>query len=50
MVQGAVCVEFTNGDQPGVRLSQAAAAHAATPLKSTAASTVAKSGKTTKPK
>jgi hypothetical protein len=45
-------VEFTNGDQPGVRLTKAAAARAAKSPTSTAASKAArsKSGKATKPK
>jgi len=44
-------VEFTNGDQPGVRLTKAAAARATPPL-TTAASWVvrSKSGKAIKPK
>ena len=48
----AAGVEFTNGDQPGVRLTKAAAARAADPPKSTATSKVARSktGKAIKPK
>jgi hypothetical protein len=48
----AAGVEFTNGDQPGVRLTKAAAGRASAALKSTAASKVerSKTGKATKPK
>jgi hypothetical protein len=48
----AAGVEFTNGDQPGVRLTKVAAARAAAPLTSTAASKVVrtKADKATKPK
>jgi hypothetical protein len=45
-------VEFTNGDQPGVRLTKAAAARTLAPPTSTAASNVArgKTGRAIKPK
>lgn len=45
-------IEFTNGDQPGVRLTKAAAARTLVPLTSTAGSKVArgKAGTATKPK
>jgi hypothetical protein len=48
----AAGVEFTNGDQPGVRLTKAAAARATESPTSTATSKAgrSKSGKATKPK
>ena len=47
----AAGVEFTNGDQPGVRLSKAAAPRTIAPPTSTAASNVGgKTGRATKPK
>jgi transcriptional regulator with XRE-family HTH domain len=48
----AAGIEFTNGDQPGVRLTKAAAARAANPPASTAISKSdrSKTGKATAPK
>jgi hypothetical protein len=45
-------IEFTNGDQPGVRLSKAAAARTTAPPTSTAVSNLgrAKTGRANKPK
>jgi len=46
----AAGVEFTNGEQPGVRLTKAAAAHSRQPARASAAAEKTGRGKTAKAK